>query len=345
MNLHAATFQTNINEVKEKVVKPVRFLDLFCGGGGSSRGAVMSGAVPVAALDRWQLAADTYKINFPDATVFQMDASSFPVARFLDEVGEIDLLLASPECTSHSVAKGNKPGCELSRASAFEVIRFAEALRPRWIIVENVLQMRRWHRINEWYRDLEAIGYKLETGILDSQYYDTPQARRRFFVVGDLEGAPSLPKPLQGNSKTVVSILGHGELKEQPWTLSPLNSPRRAVATLERANRAIKELGDGVPFIMVYYGSDGAGGYQSLNRPLRTITTLDRFAYVKPDESGYEMRMLQPPELAAAMGFPNCHEWPKTSRRNRIKLIGNAVCPPVMRAVVDALVNPSNGKG
>ncbi len=54
---------------------------------------------------------------------------------------------------------------------------------------------------------------------------------------------------------------------------------------------------------MVYYGSDGAGGYQRLDRPLRTVTTLDRFAYVRPTKFGHEMRMLQPTELAAAMGF------------------------------------------
>ncbi|MBA3484914.1 MAG: DNA cytosine methyltransferase [Pirellulales bacterium] len=49
------------------------------------------------------------------------------------------------------------------------------------------------------------------------------------------------------------------------------------------------------------------------------------------------MRMLQPTELAAAMGFPDSHVWPDTSRRNRIHLIGNAVCPPVMRDIVKHL--------
>lgn len=69
-------------------------------------------------------------------------------------------------------------------------------------------------------------------------------------------------------------------------------------ATLQRAERAIEAFGPKAEFIMVYYGSDGAGGYQSVGRPLRTITTLDRFAYVRPTDDGHEMRMLQPPELA-----------------------------------------------
>jgi DNA (cytosine-5)-methyltransferase 1 len=302
----------------------------------------MAGATPVAALDMWELATDTYKLNFPDAKIYRIKASSLSRQRLLNEVGEIDLLLASPECTSHSVAKGKKPQREESQATAFEVIRYAKTLRPRWIVVENVLQMRSWSRFDDWYHRLEGLGYNLKTAILDAQYYDTPQSRRRFFVVGDLKAAPSLPKQGSRTEKTVASVLGHGEPRDEGWDFSPLRALNRAAATIERAERAIKHLGRGVPFIMVYYGTDGAGGFQTLDRPLRTVTTLDRFAYVRLNGLGYEMRMLQPPELAAAMGFPDCHLWPESARRNRIKLIGNAVCPTVMRAVVEALVKKPN---
>jgi len=321
------------------VKKSVRMLDLFCGAGGSSRGAFMAGATPVAALDMWNLATDTYKLNFPSATTYQAKASSVSPRKILDDVGRINLLLASPECTSHSVAKGNKPGCELSRETAFEVIRFAEILRPRWIVVENVLQMKKWHRFKEWYEKLSSMGYNLKSGILDAQYFGTPQSRRRLFIVGDLNTLPSLPKQNRKTKMTVNTILGRGESKKRPWVFSPLISPKRAKATIERADRAINELGKGVPFIMVYYGTDGAGGFQDLNRPLRTVTTLDRFAYVRPNGNGYEMRMLQPTELATAMGFTSEHKWPQSSRRKKIRLIGNAVCPRVMSSIVSSLLN------
>jgi DNA (cytosine-5)-methyltransferase 1 len=100
----------------------------------------------------------------------------------------------------------------------------------------------------------------------------------------------------------------------------------------------MRTLGPDEQFLLVYYGTDGAGGWQALGRPLRTITTLDRFALVRPNGDGYEMRMLQPPELAAAMGCPAGYVWPETARRNKIKMIGNAVCPPVMQAIVSHLV-------
>jgi DNA (cytosine-5)-methyltransferase 1 len=96
-------------------------------------------------------------------------------------------------------------------------------------------------------------------------------------------------------------------------------------------------LGKRVPFLIVYYGSDGAGGWQSLERPLRTLTTLDRFGLVTWQDKTPMLRMLQVEELKRAMGFPPDYLLPFGSRREQIMMLGNAVCPPVMQAVVRTL--------
>jgi DNA (cytosine-5)-methyltransferase 1 len=106
---------------------------------------------------------------------------------------------------------------------------------------------------------------------------------------------------------------------------------------MERADRATKALGRGVPFLVVYYGSDGAGGWQSLDRPLRTLTTLDRFGLVTWERDTAMLRMLQVPELKRAMGFDDRFRVDNGTRRDRIRLLGNGVCPPVMEAVVRSL--------
>lgn len=49
------------------------------------------------------------------------------------------------------------------------------------------------------------------------------------------------------------------------------------------------------------------------------------------------LRMLQVPELMRAMGFEDGYTLPHGSRRDRIKLLGNGVCPPVMEAIVRCL--------
>lgn len=97
------------------------------------------------------------------------------------------------------------------------------------------------------------------------------------------------------------------------------------------------ELGRGVPFLIVYYGTDGSGGWQPLDRPLRTLTTLDRFGLVTWEGETPMLRMLQVPELRRAMGFDAGFRLDHGSRRDRIRLLGNGVCPPVMTAVVRSL--------
>lgn len=102
----------------------------------------------------------------------------------------------------------------------------------------------------------------------------------------------------------------------------------------------MESIGSNTPFLLVYYGSDAAGGWQRLDVPLRTVTTLDRFALVKPHKGGHEMRMLQVPELKRAMGFPSSYRLEYGTRRDKIRLLGNAVSPPVMAAVIKALTKP-----
>ena len=55
------------------------------------------------------------------------------------------------------------------------------------------------------------------------------------------------------------------------------------------------------------------------------------------------LRMLPVPELQWAMGFDTGYKLLQGPRRDRIKLLGNAVCPPVMRQIVAALTGVTEG--
>ncbi len=97
----------------------------------------------------------------------------------------------------------------------------------------------------------------------------------------------------------------------------------------------------------MYYGSDRAGGWQPLDRPLRTMTTLDRFGLVQWIGGEPTLRMLQVPELKRAMGLQGLDDengdnvkflLRNGTRRDQVKILGNGVCAPVMKAVVGALV-------
>lgn len=328
----ATTLQSKLSEKSPKGDAKIRAIDLFCGAGGSSWGAKQAGINVVAAFDLWDLAGKNHHKNFPDAQFFLGRLEDVELDTLSDMLGRIDLILASPECTNHSPAKGNKPRCEESKNTAFQVTRFAEHFNPRWIVVENVVNMRRWSRYKEFKTELQRLGYHIREQVLNSADFGVPQSRRRLFLVCDKDRLPQTIAKSPGKKRHVSSIVDlNGAYK---W--SPLDNGRRASATLERAQRGIKAVGKNKPFLLVYYGSDHAGGWQSMTRPLRTITTVDRFAILKPTRDGHQMRMLQVPELQAAMGMDGM-QFEHGSRREKVKMIGNAVCPPVMKAVLNQL--------
>jgi DNA (cytosine-5)-methyltransferase 1 len=275
----------------------LRTIDLFCGAGGSSYGARNAGAEIIAGFDIWNTAALAYKTNFPSAKVFEGDLRDLDPNSVKRQLGEIDLILASPECTNHSLAKGAKERCEESKMTAFQVTRYAETFQPKWIVIENVVEMQSWSEHQKLLEELWRLDYFVKEVKLNSADFNVPQARKRLFLL--CTKAKNISCPI-GNSprRPVADIIDNSNL----YKFTPLFQQGRAENTIVRAENAIKALGKNEKFIMVYYGT--GDGWQPLNKPLRTITTLDRFALVKPTRKhGHEMRMLQPEELKLAMGF------------------------------------------
>jgi DNA (cytosine-5)-methyltransferase 1 len=314
----------------------IRTLDLFSGGGGSSYGARDAGAEIVCGVDAWPCATAAYGANFPEAEALNLtlDAKSSP--SMLGDVGRIDLLLASPECTSHTCARGNRPPSEESRRTANYVLTFAAELKPRWVVVENVIHMRGWEGYKPLIEALDKLGYQVRIEVLDASRFGVPQIRKRLFILADRARRPRRVPRRPGRPRSARHVLDPHGL----WPSRPLRSDGRAQPTIERAERAIAALGQGKPFLIVYYGSDGAGGWQPLDRPLRTVTTLDRFGLVTWEGRTPMLRMLQVPELSRAMGFGDDYTLDTVrQRRDRIKILGNGVPPPVMRTIVETLTS------
>ncbi|MBX8472590.1 DNA cytosine methyltransferase [Pseudomonas sp. RIT778] len=311
----------------------IRTFDMFCGAGGSSLGAREGGAKIVGGVDLWGPAVESFKLNFPDAHVFQEDLRILTPEQVLQKTGPIDLLISSPECTHHTCARGSKPRSEESKDTAFQVIRYAEVMKPRWITLENVVHMKPWGRYSELMNELTELKYNVREQVIDASCFGVAQRRRRLFMIADLMGSPDEVLPINTSYKNVWDVLD----RSGKYKMTPLRRPNRAKETLARADRAISELGPNKDFLIVYYGTDGGGGWQRMDAPLRTITTVDRFAYVKATGDGHLMRMLQPEELRRAMGFPDSYEFPSVTRREKVKLMGNAVCSPVMEAIVKSL--------
>ncbi|WP_313213274.1 DNA cytosine methyltransferase [Stenotrophomonas acidaminiphila] len=309
------------------------FVDLFCGGGLGARGAVQAGLEPVLAIDLWEFACKTYKVNFPEAVVINDRIEKIDPLQHCSS-GSLDLLIASPECTNHSVAKGSAPRDERSKETALHTLDWISALKPRWVVIENVKEMKLWHRYQSLIESLRNLGYLVDDFVLNSADFGSAQSRSRLFLVAGLGVTPPvITAPEAATPLTVQDILD----PDGTWPMKPLFVPNRAKATAARARDAIATLGPDAEFLIVYYGSGGKKSWQTLNSPLRTVTTIDRFALVKKRSNRWHIRMLQPSELARAMSLPSEHQFAAGTRRDKVKICGNGVCSIVMKNVIEQI--------
>lgn len=187
----------------------VTVTDLFCGAGGSSTGAAAAGAEIVMAANHWSTAIEVHQANHPDARhdcadISQADPRRYPAT---------DILLASPECTNHSQARGVSrkaqdptlwdapdPSAERSRATMWDVPRFAEQMHYRGIVVENVVEATKWVGWRAWCMAMEDLGYERRVLSHNSMHHGVPQSRDRIYVVFWRRGAtaPNLELELAG---------------------------------------------------------------------------------------------------------------------------------------------------
>ncbi|MBO0830011.1 MAG: DNA cytosine methyltransferase [Streptosporangiales bacterium] len=174
--------------------------DLFCGAGGSSSGAEQVPGVRIRmAANHWALAVETHNRNLPHAdhdtaNISQADPRRYPTT---------DLLWASPECTNHSQANGRKrvdatpdmfgetlpdEAADRSRATMWDVPRFAEHHRYKAVVVENVVDAAKWVMWPAWLHAMQCLGYDHHVVYLNSMHAQAlglpaPQSRDRMYVV------------------------------------------------------------------------------------------------------------------------------------------------------------------
>lgn len=183
--------------------------DQFCGAGGSSQGARKAGVEVKIALNHWKLAIETHNTNFPETLHDCTDISACDPRRY----PSTNILITSPECTTHSPAGGNRhkrvketldlfdkgvidPATERSRATMWDVCRFAEYHNYEIVVVENVVEARtQWVLFEVWLQAMHRLGYNHKCLYLNSMHFwPTPQSRDRMYIVFWKKGnkAPNL---------------------------------------------------------------------------------------------------------------------------------------------------------
>jgi len=215
--------------------------DMFCGAGGSSTGATMLEGISVkTALNHWDKALESHNANHPDTVHVQADIKETD-PRY---IATSDILWASPECTNHSVAKGRKritnqpdffgetlpdEAADRSRATMWDVPRFAEVHRYRAVITENVVDAAKWVMFEAWLHAMKSLGYEHKIQYLNSMHAQhgglpAPQSRDRMYVLFWLKGnqAPDVekyfrPKAYCSSCDEIVDAMQVFKKVNEPW--------------------------------------------------------------------------------------------------------------------------------
>jgi DNA (cytosine-5)-methyltransferase 1 len=216
----------------------------------------------------------------------------------------IDLGWYSPQCTHFSNARGGKPMSDQERSQAQVVVMWAKQVKPRCIIVENVVEFLTWGPLHEdgpnkgrpiearkgeffrdWVRDLEAEGYVVQWKALKACDYGVPTIRKRVYIIARRGVTPPWPLPT------------HGPDRSKPWRgawecidwdlpcpsifLTPEEAKKQrcrrplAAATLARIAEGVKRfvLESPRPFLLQL--SHG-GRLHPVDKPIPTITSTPK---------------------------------------------------------------------
>ena len=266
-------------------------VDNFAGGGGAGLGIEQAVGRPVDyAINHNPKALAMHRVNHPGTTHLHSDVWEVD-PRDVAQGRPIDLAWFSPDCKHFSKAKGGRPVSPRVRGLAWVVIRWAELVRPRMIMLENVEEFKTWGPLTAdgmpcpkakgetfrgWVGKLRDRGYDVQWRELRACDYGVPTIRKRLFLVARCDGQPIVwPKPTHG--KGLLPYTTAADCIDWSNPCPSIFERKRPLAdnTLKRIATGISRyvLKDANPFIVTIAHYNGRNTAHDINRPLTTITS------------------------------------------------------------------------
>lgn len=204
-------------------------VDNFAGGGGASTGIEIAiGRSVDIAINHDPAAIAMHRANHPATEHYTEDVWKVdPVEACAGR--PVALAWFSPDCKHHSKAKGGKPVSKKIRGLAWVAVKWAKAVHPRVIMLENVEEFQDWGRLDEKNRpdprykgetfrrfvgQLEKLGYHVEYRLLRACDYGAPTIRKRFFLIARCDGRRIVwPEPTHAAPDSLEVAVG----MKKPW--------------------------------------------------------------------------------------------------------------------------------
>lgn len=299
------TFQDNL--FRELIV------DNFAGGGGASTGIELALGQPVdIAINHDEMAIKMHSYNHPHTLHLQNDVFAIDPVEVTGG-RPVGLAWFSPDCTHFSKAKGGKPRKKEIRDLAWVVIKWAKAVKPRIIMLENVEEFKTWGPLDdngypikelsgetfqEWLSQLKDLGYAVETKELIAANYGAPTIRKRLFIVARCDGQPIVwPKPTHSKD-------GKDGLKKWRSAAEIIDFTNLGTSIFERkkplAENTLRRIARGIdkfvlknpdPFIISYHSETQPNEVRGhgVDEPLPTQGTANRYGLVTPSIKPFVM--------------------------------------------------------
>lgn len=271
--------------------------DLLCGAGGSSTGCARALAelgleMELVCVNHWGVALETHRRNHPQARTYCEDIAAVRPHMVVPE-GYLDLLMASPTCTHHSVARGGKPTSDQQRSDPWHIVTWLTELRVKRLIIENVWEFCGWGPVDPrtgkpvrsrkgeyfraWIDTIRRLGFEPEWRKLNAADYGDATTRQRFILMARSDGkSVSWPVPTHAKKSDGLLLLTQKPWKPAreiiDWSIKGRSIFDRkkplAPKTLARIYAGAQKFGWPEPFLVILR-NHMAG--QSLDRPLPTV--------------------------------------------------------------------------
>jgi DNA (cytosine-5)-methyltransferase 1 len=314
-------------------------IEVCCGAGGMSLGLKKAGFKVGLAVDFWPEALKIYKQNIKSPSLLARPgkhAVEGDLANLLAVVPEAltksyDLICGSPPCQDFSSAGKRKEGSRADITLAYAI--FVAALRPRWMLMENVPEARKSKAYQRARKILKQAGYGLTEQVVDASFYGVAQARRRFIVIGRLDEADGFL-----DSALVVAR------SDKPTSVRDLLGDDIGVHPGNSKSP---------PETRVYYMRPFSGqpGVRSIDLPCPTIITTSHepassryIRHAKDLARGQDVPPLSVDELALIQGFPKTWDWSGLTKKNKAQMIANAVPVKLAEALGRIIKERDGGK-
>ena len=286
-------------------------IDAFAGGGGASVGIEMAlGRSVDIAVNHDPQAILMHKTNHPNTLHLTEDIFKVDLQKYVGNK-HVDLMWASPDCTSHSKAKGGQPRNQGLRILPWAVYKHVRQILPDVVIMENVEEIQQWGPLddngkpikeragedyNRFITAMKSLGYRFDSRELIAADYGAPTTRKRWYAIFRRDGREIAwpeqthfkdrePKWLECGDYIDWSDLGTS-IFDRKKPLAEATQKRIANGIrkyiIENSHPYIVKDKRALAFMIQYHGEqkEGDSRGQVLTEPIKTIDTSNRYGLV-----------------------------------------------------------------